>query len=221
VMGNNTAARLRQGIEEVETIDKEVDEVNEAIKSLKERIKGLKGRRKDTMNQTWVDTGFVPSVQGQIIKERLMDPETRRHFEMQLQVARGVMGMLDGTPLGDAARKAFEKPDPAPSDTWVADDRQDEFPEIPDQQERPKAITEEDIRQARQAGVDAAQVGLKVTDNPYPAEASKLRAAWDEGWCSHNGSDGMDIPEELRRKPKKADGEGNDNQQEDRDREAA
>jgi uncharacterized protein (UPF0335 family) len=214
VMGNNTAARLRQGIEAIESFDAEIDE-------LKERIKGLKADRKGTMDQTRADTGFVPKVQEQIVRERKMDPASRGHFATQLQLARGVMGMLDGTPLGDAARKAFEKPPPAPSDTWVADDRQDEFPEIPDQQERPKAITEEDIKQARQAGVDAAQAGLKVTDNPYPAEASKLRAAWDEGWCSENGSDGMDIPEELRRKPKKAAGEGNDNQQEDRDREAA
>jgi hypothetical protein len=42
-----------------------------------------------------------------------------------------------------------------------------------------------------------------VTANPHPA-GSRLRGAWDEGWCAAAGSDGMDIPPAFRRsKPKK------------------
>ena len=46
--------------------------------------------------------------------------------------------------------------------------------------------------------------GKRVIDNPYVA-GDPRRAAWDEGWCTEAGSDGMDVPAAWQRtKPKKA-----------------
>ena len=57
-------------------------------------------------------------------------------------------------------------------------------------------------------GAEAAADGRPVTANPFPARDPR-RAAWDEGWCKADGSDGMDIPEAWRRsRPKKGEPKG-------------
>ncbi len=109
----------------------------------------------------------------------------------------GALGMLDGTPLGSWAQKkaAPEPEEPAPDDGDAADGAEGEGAAA-EPAEPP--LTAED---ARRMGAEAAQGGKPVTANPFPARDPR-RAAWDEAWCQNMGSDGMDIPEALRPKPK-------------------
>jgi uncharacterized protein (UPF0335 family) len=57
------------------------------------------------------------------------------------------------------------------------------------------------VEDARNLGTHAAQNGMPVTSNPFPAYDER-RAAWDEAWCAALGSDGMDIPDALKPTPK-------------------
>ena len=59
----------------------------------------------------------------------------------------------------------------------------------------------EDIAAARQQGTEDCHGGKRIIDNPFVA-GDPRRAAWDEGHCHASGSDGMEIPESWRRKPK-------------------
>jgi hypothetical protein len=113
--------------------------------------------------------------------------ERQEHAAM-LELYRAALGMLDGTPLGESARKRLTKPssEPEPEPDVFA----------------PSAPV--DIDAARTAGRDAAKAGVKVIENPF-VSGDPRRAAWDEGWCAETGSDGMDIPDAWRRsKAKKA-----------------
>ena len=114
-------------------------------------------------------------------------------------IYRAALGMLGGTPLGEAARQRLSPPDPGQSP-------EEQLPE-PGEPEA-EMIGASDIEAARAAGRDAFQQGVKVIANPFVA-GDPRRAAWDEGWCRAAGSDGMDIPEAWRRrkadKPKKPD----------------
>jgi uncharacterized protein (UPF0335 family) len=57
------------------------------------------------------------------------------------------------------------------------------------------------VDDAHRMGAEAAKAGQPVTANPFPAFDDR-RAAWDEAWCAALGSDGMDIPDELKPSPK-------------------
>jgi hypothetical protein len=196
--GNNTATAFRSGVVHIEDIDAQIDD-------LKEQIKGLKGERKATLQIVQHETGFVPRVTDQIVKERRMDPLVREAFQTQLEIARATMGTLNGTPLGEAARKAYDKKQD-PSDTRTEDPDQEALPGVEDLPKSPAAPTPEELDVAWQTGAKAAKNGKRVTENPYPADQSALRAQWDSGWCHENGSDGMDIPDALKPKRKKKDG---------------
>jgi hypothetical protein len=190
------------GIEAVEKIDI-------SIEGLKAELKELKGYRKIRIEKIRQDTGIIPLVTQQMIHERRMDPPLRQSFATQVEVARAMLGMLDGTPLGDHARKAFDPPPPRGSDTRIEDPDQGPLPDMSDPPE-PNVRAEPtaaDIDVARQAGREAARSGGRIGENTYPADPAKLRAAWDEGFCRENGSTGMEIPEELRRKEKKKKGD--------------
>lgn len=126
------------------------------------------------------------------------------------------LGMLDGTPLGDAARerlaKEFKeskppKPDkkgkkPGGAAAGQQPDRDDDEPAPAP--EAPKSIGPEEIAAARSAGADAHRGGVSILRNPYTA-GDPRRASWDEGWCAEAGSDGMDIPAAYRRTKKQPD----------------
>jgi uncharacterized protein (UPF0335 family) len=64
-----------------------------------------------------------------------------------------------------------------------------------------EAEPEPTVDDARRMGGEAAASGAPVTANPFPA-FDERRAAWDESWCAHLGSDGMDIPDALKPAPK-------------------
>lgn len=137
--------------------------------------------------------GFDLSAIAQVIKDRKLSPDARREREGILQIYRAALGLLDGTELGDFARRRLDKP----KDSEPADDDESSSPQPPASSHPPN------LELARQSGRNAAQEGKRVVDNPYPA-GDPQRAAWDEGWCEEAGNDGMDIPKAWQRsKPPK------------------
>lgn len=156
--------------------------------------------------------GYDIKALGVLVKramETAADASARREHEAITELYLASLGMLDGTPLGDSARKRLMEP-PAQS----VDDDGDAQPGATgnaaastlDEDEGAAsrgAMTSGEIDDAREAGSAAARGGKKVIENPYVA-GDPRRAAWDEGWCAATGSDGMDIPEAWkRRKPKR------------------
>lgn len=174
MIGQNTSAghQLRAFVERIEKLEEEKQAIAEDIKDVKAEAKS---------------NGFDVKTINQIIKDRRKSLEQLREEEALLDLYRAALGMLDGTPLGDAARRRLAGEDPVPEDPDDAGGRPSSEPD-------PTTIEE-----ARERGRSAAKDGKRVIDNPFVA-GDPRRAAWDEGWCERAGSDGMDIPEAWRRK---------------------
>lgn len=131
--------------------------------------------------------GFDLKVINQMLRERRMDAWELQEFRSLCEIYRGALGMLNDTPLGESARRRLMGEVPDPEQFQAPLEAASEAP---------------DIESAREAGGQAAREGKRVIDNPFIA-GDPRRAAWDEGWCAQTGSDGMEIPEHWRRKPKK------------------
>lgn len=185
----------------------------ERYERLDEEIKALRGDQKDIMIEAQ-SAGFDPKVVRQMVKERRFSHDELQEWTALCELYRAALGMLDGTPLGDAARRRLESPPPASS----SPSRQqppvepDPFAFAPDnrEEEAPVALPPgpADIAAAREQGRLDSEAGKSVMANPWPS-GDPRRASWDEGWCSCAGSDGMDIPAAWRRsKPKKGDEKG-------------
>lgn len=193
----SVADRLMSFVQRLERLD---DERREIVAHMAEV-------RKEAKN-----AGFEPKVINQMLKERRMSDVEREEWQALCETYRAALGMLDGTPLGENARKRFsgdtrpapQTPSPAPKPS-VADDEQPE--EAPKAEEPADEITDESLIAAQAEGAAAAKAGKRVTENPYAA-ADPRRAKWDEGWCAGSGSDGMDIPPAWRRALKKPASEG-------------
>jgi uncharacterized protein (UPF0335 family) len=194
--GGNAAEMLRGFIEELEENDKQREQLKAAKDEIFARLSG---------------TGFSPKVVRALLKERKKPVSERLEFEALLDVYRGALGMLAGRGLSDDARRRLAAaPQPKPEDEPKPSDApssQDE-PAAGEQAQQPAeegfkapVIGEAEIKAAFDKGVDDAKAGAKVLANPYVA-GDPRRAAWDEGWCFGAGSDGMDIPEAYRPKPK-------------------
>jgi uncharacterized protein (UPF0335 family) len=177
--------------------------------------------------------GFDVRVLNQMLRERRMSEDERRDLKALCEVYRANLGMLDGTPLGQAARKRFEretKPDSEPQDqgpekpeeaapgdapeghpaeTKASEAKAEKPTRAPAKKaEAPAATPPETIEDAREKGKRSALAGGKIIDNPYTAQDPR-RPAWDEGFCEAAGHNGMELPSWLRRteKPKKGKGE--------------
>lgn len=204
---NSSAARLRSYIERIER-------VLEEIKGLQADVKEIKGEAKGA--------GFdVPTINA-IIKLRAMDKADRDEKEALLDIYKAALGMLEDTPLGQAALDRLAKPPKAAkpeAGAASADNGNDSAEDglAPPARSRPTSPAPESdtpsepeppkitIAAAREMGRQAALDGQPVTDNPFPARDPN-RAAWDEAWCQTSGSDGMDLPDAWRRsKPTKKD----------------
>lgn len=137
------------------------------------------------------------------------DPDKRREAAAIDELYRSAIGVGDGS-LSDMAREfvserrkanddpqsdAFQSPPDGGAKGPISEDFGEDLSDKP--------LTEDD---ARRLGAEAAKAGRPVTANPFKA-GDERRAAWDEAWCGALGSDGMDIPPELRPtpKPKKGD----------------
>ncbi len=188
--GPIVADELRLGIEALERIQSEIDDAKDNKKA---KYVELKSR------------GFDVRTIKRIEALRRMDPNDRREYEALLDIYKGALGMLDGTPLGNwAVEKLAKKPDePAAPDgedpedgSGAPDAAASPEPDVPEEP-APPPPPELTVDDAKRLGSTAAREGRAVTANPFPPRDPR-RAAWDEAWCQELGSDGMDIPEVLR-----------------------
>jgi len=199
---NLTAERLRGFIERIERLEEEKRNISADITDIKKEAKSA---------------GFDVKAINQILKERRMATADVEDLLGLLEVYRAALGMLDGTPLSQLARKRFDPPaepdeqeEPAPRDPGgegksPSDEAEGGEPSQP-AEAAPKGPTHEDIEAARAQGGEDQRAGKKITGNPWPFNDLR-RAAWDEGWCAAAGTDGMDIPDAWRRRSKKSEGE--------------
>lgn len=179
-MGHNGGAaadRLVEFVGSIEELEAEKRRIADLIRDAKSRAKRA---------------GFDGKVVNQMLRERRMSSGDREEFQALCEMYRAALGMLNGTPLGEAARKRLmgkETPEP--------DEPNAGAPTLPDQ-----PSNTEDLDAARAAGRAAAKEGKRIIDNPYTS-GDPRRAAWDEGWCAETGTDGMEVPAAWRRAEKK------------------
>ncbi len=89
--GHNSAAndeRLRLLIERVERLEEEKRGIADDIKDVYAEAKAV---------------GYDAKIMRQIVRLRKMKPDDRREQEMLIETYMAALGMLVGTPLGDAA----------------------------------------------------------------------------------------------------------------------
>ncbi|MFG1319867.1 DUF2312 domain-containing protein [Xanthobacter autotrophicus] len=165
--------QLLSYVERLERLEEDKKEIAADIRDVKTEAKSA---------------GFDIKMIGRIMAERRLTPQQRKMERALLDIYRAGIGLLDGTPLGDAARERLMSEEPnAEAETPPA---------------APEPAEMRTVEEAREEGRTAHQAGARIIDNPYTA-GDPRRAAWDEGYCAASGSDGMDIPEAWRRKPKK------------------
>lgn len=177
----------------------------ERIVRLEDERKALAGDIKDIKNEA-AGQGYDKKAL-MIVVARIRESDEERAARVDAESLADVylasLGMLGGTPLGDAARRRFDPiDDPIEDDTdasSAADDPGDASP--PAGAPPAGAMSEATLAEARTEGDAAAAAGERIFANPYIA-GDPRRAAWDEGWCARKGSDGMEIPEAFRRKKK-------------------
>lgn len=198
------AERLRQFIERIERLEEEKAAIAADIKDVFSEAKG---------------TGFDPKVMRQILKLRKKTEAEIQEEQALLEIYMAALGMLGDTPLGQAAIRRLTRKPPKPGDDPPSaggeaggsgeppDDRASSAEAPAAAESAPPEPTEADIEDAREAGRRAAREARPVTANAYPA-GTRLRAAFDEGWCQAQGSDGMEVPEAWRRPKKAAKGDG-------------
>ncbi|MBB2959874.1 GapR family DNA-binding domain-containing protein [Methylobacterium sp. R2-1] len=183
----------------------------ERIVRLKEEIKAFQADIKDIRNEAGAQGYDKKALM--LVVARMMEDESDRAARQETAALADVylasLGMLDGTPLGDAARRRFDPIDDPVDHTPAQDEDADRDEDASDgaasEEASPPsgAMSEETIAAAREEGSAAAEAGERVFANPYVA-GDPRRAAWDEGWCVRKGSDGMEIPDAFRRKKKPA-----------------
>lgn len=193
---------LRLGIERIERLEEEKKAIQDDIKDVYAEYKSK---------------GFDTKTMKEIVRLRKLKPDERREREALLDTYKAALGMLDGTPLGRWAMERLKKPD-EDEDEKPGDEPGDAAetpasgegaaPEGSEELAAP-AEPEPDVDQAREMGRAAGMEGKPVTSNPFPARDLR-RAAWDEAWCQALGSDGMDIPDALKPKPKPKKAKGDD-----------
>jgi uncharacterized protein (UPF0335 family) len=193
---HQAADRLRSYAERAEHLLEEMAALREDMKDLKLEVKAA---------------GFDVKTFNTMLKDRQLSQEELQEKIALEEIYRSALGMLDDTPLGAAALKRLSKPEPPPPPPpGEAPPEAEPTPGSkspgapPPEPPPPAAPTPEEITAARLAGADAQVRGEKVTSNPHPF-ADPRRAAWDAGWCTSAGSDGMDIPAAWKRTSTKKD----------------
>jgi uncharacterized protein (UPF0335 family) len=180
--------------------------LEEERKSLAKDIREVYGEAKSD--------GFDPKALKEIVADTMRTPEqraARREVEALADIYRASLGMLDGTPMGDAARRRYERElrdaqeeakreegSEATDESSEQSAPNGEEKAPGDQEPERTAAPEPTEDEAREHGRAAHAEGKRIVDNPYPA-GSRNRAAFDEGFCEADGSDGMEIPSAWRR----------------------
>jgi uncharacterized protein (UPF0335 family) len=86
------------------TADQELRLLIERVERLESEKQGIMDDIKDVYAEA-KSRGYIPKVMRQIVRERKMEPHDRAEQEMILDTYRNALGMLIGTPLGDAAMR--------------------------------------------------------------------------------------------------------------------
>lgn len=175
-----------------------------------ERLEALKKLAADDFKaglQRAKQEGFDPTTLKVVLRLRKMTSEERRERKALEAIYMAALGMLEGDPLPDEARKRLDPvPDPAPAEP-SADAHTDDEGAPADVPATPQpALPLKTPEEARAEGKAAAAAGQRIYDNPYPA-GDPCRAAWDEGWCAQSRSHGMDTPAAYQRRGHKKSGE--------------
>lgn len=174
------------------------------VERLEERKEEVQGWISDAYKKAKSQGFDTPTIR-RIVKLRKKTKQQREEEAALLDIYKAALGMLDGTPLGEAAIRRLTE-EKKPKEDAVDSDVINEAPAEVIEPEEPE-ITEDAIEEARAHARDAATKGKPVTDNPFGARDPR-RAAWDEEWCRTTGSDGMDLPDSWKpKKPKKEDKE--------------
>jgi uncharacterized protein (UPF0335 family) len=182
------------------------------LRSLRDRIVRLEEEKKsiaEDIKDVYAEAkanGFDVKALRIVVKRAMEDASQkaqRCETEELAELYLANLGALDGTPLGDAARKRILPTEPEPREPDKDDGDDGAQASRPEDQAEPSrgAFTAEDLDAARERGASDHTGGKRVIDNPFVA-GDPRRAAWDEGYCREAGSDGMEIPEAWRRKPK-------------------
>lgn len=156
--------------------------------------------------------GFDPATLKVVLKLRKMTPEQRREKRALEAIYMAALGMLEGDPLPEEARRRLdgreerpEKPSKpagtAPGSVPAPQPAAAEAKPAPAQRAQPP-LPLKDPEEANKEGREAAREGKRIYDNPYPA-GDPCRAAWDEGWCAQRKSHGMDHPAAYQRRSAK------------------
>lgn len=148
--------------------------------------------------------GFDPATLKVVLKLRKMTPEERKQQRAMVAIYLAALGMLEGDPLTDEARRRLDErqtqppsgPAPAPDPDAKGDEAKPTAAPPPPPQ---PSLPLKDPEDARKEGREAAAAGKRIYDNPYPA-GDPCRAAWDEGWCAQRKSHGMDPPAAYQRR---------------------
>lgn len=151
--------------------------------------------------------GYDPATLRVVLKLRKMTPEQRRERRALEAIYMAALGMLEGDPLTDEARKRLDGPRPMPKPPKPGPDGgtpadAPELPPSPTSEAPQPTLPLKEPAEARAEGAAAAVAGKRVYDNPYPA-GDPCRAAWDEGWCTQSNSHGMDTPTAYQRRTTK------------------
>lgn len=150
----------------------------ERIERLEEEKKGIADDIKDVFSEA-KSTGFCTKTMKQIIKLRAMDENDRREAEAMLDLYKGALGMLDGTPLGSWAQKKAAPEEEAQDPEATAEEGDvDEAPAEP----AAPPLTVED---ARRLGAEASAAGKPVTAKAYKRDCYFIALA--AGWSAAAG----------------------------------
>ena len=199
-VGGIAAERLKSFVTRIRNLEAEKKGIGEDVKEVYAEAKG---------------TGFDNKVIRKVIKwmdEHEKSPANQQEQEALLDLYKEALGLTEWTgtnrdiPLNPPkSRSNKARPDQGPSEedgaqtNWEDRIRQEEEkekkPEPEPEPEPPPPVTKDE---ATAMGRQAGEAGVPVAANPFPA-GDPNRAVWDAAWCAATGSDGMDLPPELRR----------------------
>ena len=190
------------------------DNARERLVHLVQKLELLEERKHaagDALRDAFVEAkrvGYDPSTLKAVLRLRKLTPEDRKERRALEAIYLAALGMLEGDPLTDEARRRLDEQASAPPKRARGSEQQAKGLEIPKPAEAPAPppppqmqMSLKDPNEARQEGRAAAAAGKRIYDNPFPA-GDACRAAWDEGWCAQQKSHGMDTPTAYQRRGK-------------------
>jgi len=171
-----------------------------------ERLAAIKRRAAEDFKEAMARAkgeGFDPTTLKVVLKLRQMTSTQRAERKALEAIYLAALGMLEGEPLPEAARRRLDPETPAPQEpTETNPDAVSEADAVIEPSAPQPALPLKTVEDARAEGAEAAARGHRIYDNPYPA-GDPCRAAWDEGWCAQSKSHGMETPAAYRRREAK------------------